>query len=500
MTDLAIASNESVDDDDFDLDNQNNYKKLLLSPKQKNESKQQVENSDTKKVSLSRFGVSFQENLVRMLIIDRAYCNQMMEVIDINFLELEHLKHITKRLFSYKNKYKIHPTLEIVKTLCTTKIADLDSVIKEQVVNFLNSFDFTTTILDSEYIKSTSIDFCRTQKVKEAIIESLIPLENANFDAVYSLFDKALKAGLDQSHGHEYLEDFEERYEGSRRVAIETGWPIINAETSGGLGRGELAVFIAPTGCGKSMRLVHAGAEALRQGKTVVFYTLELKDSTIGKRFDACLSGIKINDLWDMRGTVEGVVKSVPGRLIIKEYPMRSASPKTIENHIEKLKMRDIHPDLVIIDYGDLLRPTDASRDGNSVTDGRTVYEELRSLMQRFDIAGLTASQSNRAGLNVDVLTLEYIADAFAKCMIADFIITFSSKGKAFVAKNRNGDSGMVYNEIADFSIVKTDLINHVDEETVETEIKNSAKELANRNPDLSDKIHLFLKNTKGHK
>ena len=167
----------------------------------------------------------------------------MMEIIDINFLEFEHLKHITQRLFNYKSSYKIHPSLDTMNTLATTKVKELESSTKNEVKEFLETVKVDTNISDSDYVKETTIDFCRTQKVKEAIVESIPFLEDANFEKVHHLFDKALRAGLDQNHGHDYLEDFTDRYENARRTAIESGWKLINDATEGGWGRGELAVL-----------------------------------------------------------------------------------------------------------------------------------------------------------------------------------------------------------------------------------------------------------------
>ena len=125
----------------------------------------------------------------------------------------------------------------------------------------------------------------------------------------------------------------------------------------GGLGRNELGVVIAPTGAGKSMVLVHLGAQAVQEGKIVVHYTLELGDTIVGQRYDSCMTGIPLGDLMQNKVKILDQIKDVEGSLIIKEYPTKSATTETIKNHIERLRRRGIEPDMIIVDYADLLRP-----------------------------------------------------------------------------------------------------------------------------------------------
>ena len=115
----------------------------------------------------------------------------------------------------------------------------------------------------------------------------------------------------------------------------------------GGLGKSELGVVIAPTGAGKSMIMVHLACQALLQGKTVVYYTLELKDTVVGSRFDSCLTGISLNEHRERKEEILKKIQGIDGTLIIKEYPTKSASVQTIKNHIEKLKKRGIEPDVI---------------------------------------------------------------------------------------------------------------------------------------------------------
>ena len=247
------------------------------------------------------------------------------------------------------------------------------------------------------------------------------------------------------------MKDFEKRFEFKSRDPISTGWPEVDAITHQGLGKGELGVVIAPTGAGKSMALVHLGAQAVKAGKNVVYYTLELAETVIGSRFDSCITKVPLNDLRMFKEEIYEKVQMIEGKLIVKEYPTKSASTNTLKAHLEKLKNRDFKPDMILVDYGDLLRPSSNLREKRHELE--TIYEQLRGLAQEFECCIWTASQTNRSGLNAEVITMESISEAFNKCFVADFIFSISrtpedkklDTGRIFIAKNRNGADGIVF-------------------------------------------------------
>jgi replicative DNA helicase len=245
-----------------------------------------------------------------------------------------------------------------------------------------------------------------------------------------------------------------DRFEMKMRNPISTHWDEIDSITKGGLGKRELGVVVAPTGAGKSMALAHLGAYAVIKGKTVVHYTLELADTVVGQRYDSCITGIELKNLMSMKDSIVMAIEHIPGKLIIKEYPTKSASTRTITGHLEKLRQKGINPDMIIVDYADLLKPTATGFKSQELRHSLgNIYEELRAIGQTFDIPVWTASQTNRSGLNAEVITMEAISEAFSKCFVADFICSISrtiedkteNKGRMFVAKNRNGIDGIVY-------------------------------------------------------
>ena len=410
----------------------------------------------------SRFGKHFQESMVQLMLEDRNYCDQITEVLDINFFELSYLQTFVSKILGYRERYKVHPTYKTMITILRTELESENEALQRQVKEYFGRIHGSEV---SEYIIGVSLDFCRKQKLKGALMETVELMQSSSFDEISKIINDALSLGLGNEAGYEYLTDFEERYTLKARNPQSTGWKHIDDITEGGLGIGELGVVVAPTGAGKSMVLTALGSEAVTGGKTVVHYTFELSDKVIGRRYDSCITKVPLSDLNSFKEQVYDEISRVKGSLIIKEYPTKSASTNTIRNHLEKLKKRGIEVDMIIVDYADLLKPVSVTREKRH--DLQNIYEELRGISQTFQCPLWTASQTNRSGLNAEVVTMESISEAFNKCFVADFICSVSrtpqdkvnNTGRMFVAKNRNGVDGIVYPIMADWSTVSMEVL-----------------------------------------
>lgn len=420
------------------------------------------------KTTFGHYGPSFQEKLAFLILDDRVFSDRMMEVLNIQYLEKKELQVFIERVFDYKKKFAVHPGYDTIETILRAGLDTENEATQKLVRDFYTRMKSDERIFESaEYVKEEALDFCRKQKLKEAMIKSMKLLKSHSFDEVGVVINNALKAGADCDFGHDWLADIEERYLPDTRTSITTGWSRFDNIMKGGHGRGELGVAIAPTGAGKSMVLVHLGAVAVQAGLTVVHYTLELKDVVVGQRYDSCITGIPINDLQENKDKVIQQVKGVDGTLIVKEYPTKTATTNTIRAHLEKLKRQGIVPDMIIVDYADLLRPLSGKKEKRDELE--SIYEDLRAIMQENDAAGWTASQTNRQGLNAEVITLDSISEAFNKCFIADFIFTVSrnhddkrgNTGRCLVAKNRNGSDGFVFDMMMDPSNVNIKILGH---------------------------------------
>tara|TARA_Y100000310_G_scaffold318118_1_gene371802 strand:+ start:7812 stop:9191 length:1380 start_codon:yes stop_codon:yes gene_type:complete len=424
--------------------------------------------STENKVSFSKYGKSFQEKLAFIILDDRVFSDRMLEVLNVEFLEFKYLQVFIDKIFEHKKKYNTHPSIDTLTTILKSELNEYNEALQKQVRGYFARVLSDVNVLESsEYIKDTALDFCRKQKLREAMIKSSALLQKSSFDEISKLINDALKAGADSDLGYDYVVDFEKRFEVSSRECISTGWEKMDDITNGGAGRKELAVIIAPTGVGKSMVLVHLGAAAVKAGMTVVHYTLELADKVIATRYDSCLTGIPLSVVMDHKEAIRKSLDNIDGKLIIKEYPTKTATTNTIRSHLEKLKQQNIIPDMVIVDYADLLRTISPRKEKREELE--SIYEELRSIMQEHNVVGWTASQTNRTGLQAEIITMQSISEAFSKCFIADLIFSLSrtledkqtNGGRMYIAKNRNGPDGSVYSIFMDTSNVDIKMLEH---------------------------------------
>ena len=449
--------------------------------------------SNNNQLDFSKFGKSFQEKLAQLMFSDRQFADQLREVLDLNFFELKYLQSFCKKLFDYRDKYDMYPSANIMSTILRTELEDDNDALNKQVRDYFARITASPEIEDEDYIKDTSLDFCRRQKIKEALVKSAGLMNKSNtLDEIGVIVTSALKLGTDNNYGYDYKLDFEKRFMLKERNPVSTGWSRVDGITQGGLGRGELGVVIAPTGAGKSMALVHLGAMAVKAGLQVVHYTLELSDTVVASRYDSCLTGVPLTGLMDQKEYILDEVKNVKGKLIIKEYPTKSASTSVIKNHLKRVVSSGQKVDMIIVDYGDLLNPTVRYKEKR--TELETIYEELRAIAMEFICPVWTASQTNRSGLNAEVVTMESISEAFNKCFVADFIFSVSrtvddkktNSGRIFIAKNRNGPDGIVMPLYMDTSVVKMEVLEDIKEEEV-AETKN--KKPRNKKQEIFEKF-----------
>ena len=221
--------------------------------------------------TLTQFGTSFQSKIVASLMTDVKFLGTISDILDPSMFDSDSNKWLVKSIRDYYYEYKKQPTLEVLKF----KVDEIDNdVLKTGVVEKLRDVWKNIEATDLEFVQSETLDFCKNQTLKNAILQSVDLLENKNYDGIKSIIDDAMKAGTTRDLGHDYVVSLETRLEESSRITVETPWDVINDITDGGLGAGELGVVVAPAGIGKSLTLQALGADVIRKNKTVVHYTL----------------------------------------------------------------------------------------------------------------------------------------------------------------------------------------------------------------------------------
>lgn len=413
--------------------------------------------------TLSFYGTTFQNKVLAILMKDRQFLQQVHDIIDPKFFSSDSSQWIAKTVLEYFSKYKSPPTLEVLKVhLDQIDVDLLKTTVVENIKEVLKHFESE----DSDFIKDKTLDFCKNQKLKTAILKSVELLKLGKYDEIKMNVDEAMKAGSDKNIGHDYIQDISLRFVENKRNTIPTPWDIINEIMDGGLGTGEMGVFVAPAGIGKSMALVNIAAHAAKQGLNVIYYTLELSETYVGARFDSHYTGIPSQDLKFHQEEVTESLKSVKGNLVIKYYPTKTATVNTIAAHIDKCIMQGVKPDVVLVDYADLLRDTGVKGAVRNDIMLGNIYEELRGLAGTYGVPLYTASQANRSALEEDIIEADKIAESYAKVMVADFVVSLSRKtadkisgtGRWHVIKNRFGPDGLTFPSKMNMATAKIDI------------------------------------------
>ena len=436
---------------------------------------------------LSVYGLGFQTKVISSLLKNKNFLLNIRDVITPDYFDNQAHQWLVDQIVKYFDKYHATPTLDTLHI--EVKKIDND-VLKTSVVEQLKE-SYKASNEDAEYVEAEFSNFCKNQQLKKALLTSVDLLQSGMYDDIRHLIDAALKAGMDKNIGHEYTKDVEDRYREEYRKPIVTPWNVVNELLQGGLGEGDFGLIFGGPGGGKSWSLIALGAAAVKAGYNVCHYTLELSEAYVGKRYDACFTNISVAQIQEHRKTVEATIDKLPGKLIIKEYPMGKATISTIESHIQKCKDLGDAPDLVLIDYVDLLRANRVSKERKEEIDD--VYVATKGLARELKIPIWSVSQVNRAGANDNVIEGDKAAGSYNKMMITDFAMSLSRRrqdkaggtGRFHIMKNRYGMDGITYAAVIDTS---TGHIQIDDKEMTEEEVDRERPVKLNENFDSFDR------------
>lgn len=313
-------------------------------------------------------------------------------------------------------------------------------------------------VLNSGYTIDEVIRFCRRQAGRKLWLETAPLMDTADdaaWDQIVNRITQIPVIGMNHLNlGVDYFGTFQTRITqrisgNSNKITIPVGISELDTLIGGGLKTGQLGLWLGGTGRGKSIALVHCGKIAVEWGYKVAHYSLELDEDDIAERYDSTLTQIPVTNL--STHITEFARKSKylhdkhKGRLQIKHYPTGSASVNTIKQHLRQMEATGWVPDLVIVDYGDLLKPLTSYSD--EYADLGATFMALRGLAGELGVPLWSATQSNRVGIVSDVIDIEHIGDSIKKAQISDIIIALCASReeiqrgviRLFGAKNRNG-------------------------------------------------------------
>ncbi len=359
---------------------------------------------------LSEYGWSFQIKVLAAMFVDRTFLQQIADIIQPDYFESDANSWLLEVVLDHFREYKTPPSKDVLKVKVTEIDNDIlkTSVLEQlkEVFRFMESDDLT-------FVKDEILRFCKNQEIKRAIMDSVGLLKMGNYDEIKSKIDSAMKAGADTDIGHEYKKDVIARYNEAARHTVTTGWDVIDDLMDGGLAPGELGVV----------------------------------KNYVGQRYDSVITGIAAQNLKNYTEDIEERLNDISGELIIKYFPTKSTGVMGIKAHVEKTIMLGQTPDLIIVDYADLLKVS--SKDKHEALE--ELYEDLRGMAGEYGVPVWTATQANRSALEDDIIEADKIASSYGKVMVSDFLMSLSRKvedklsgtGRGHVIKNRFGPDGI---------------------------------------------------------
>ena len=425
--------------------------------------------------NISQYGIGFQIKVLSALLTDKKFLVNINDILSDDYFDNSAHKWIVKETLKYFYKYHSTPTLEVLKTELKKIDNDVLQVsVKEQLREAYQSSED-----DLEYVEEEFSNFCKNQQLKKALLNSVDLLKAGDYDSIRGMIDNALKAGQDKTIGHEYNKDVESRYRENHRLTVPTPWPILNESLQGGLGGGDFGLIFGNPGGGKSWALVALGGFAVKIGYNVVHYTLELGEDYVGRRYDAFFTNISVSKITEHKDAVQTVTYDLPGNLVIKEYSPGQATISTIESHIEKCKTLGFKPDLVIIDYVDLLSSKRRSVDKKQEIDD--IYISTKGLAKQLNLPVWSVSQVNRSGAKDNIIEGDKAAGSYDKMMVTDFALSLSRKkedkvnntGRFHIMKNRYGGDGMTYMASVDTSTGHIEIQSEYDDDAPTNNVSN---------------------------
>ena len=434
--------------------------------------------------SIDQYGPQFQTKVIASLLTQKDFLVNIHDILDESSFGNQAHQWIIKEILDYYTKYHTVPSMDVLKV----ELQKIENEVLQLSIKEKLREAYKITNDDAEYVIEEFSTFCKNQQLKKALLSSVDLLKAGDYDSIKSMIENAMKAGQDKNMGHEYNKDVESRYREDNRITVPTPWDTINDMLQGGLGNGDFGLIFGNPGGGKSWSLIALGGFAIKMGYNVLHYTLELGEDYVGRRYDAFFTTIPVNKILQSREKVEETVGSLKGELIIKEFPTGRATINTIEAHIAKVKSLGIEPDLVIIDYVDLLSSKRKSTDRKFEIDD--IYTSTKGLARELNIPIWSVSQVNRAGSKDNVIEGDKAAGSYDKMMITDFAMSLSRKkedkvnntGRFHVMKNRYGMDGITYRLKADTSTGHFEITDEYDgdDEPVPTNNKQSFTNIDN--------------------
>jgi replicative DNA helicase len=376
--------------------------------------------------------------ILRNLLYNEDYTRKVLPFIKADYFQDSNQKIVFGEIYSFISEYNKLPTKEI---LCIEleKRNDLNEETYKETLNVISALNDVPSEIN--WVIDTTEKWCRDRAIYLALMESIHIADGnddkKNRDSIPSILSDALSVSFDNHVGHDYLQDYEERYESYRRKEdkIEFDLEYFNKITKGGLPNKTLNIALAGTGVGKSLFMCHVASSVLLQGRNVLYITLEMAEEKIAERIDANLLNVNIQDIAELpknvfESKVNNLAKKTQGTLIIKEYPTASAHAGHFKGLLNELSLKkSFKPDIIFIDYLNICSSSrfKGGSNINSYTLVKSIAEELRGLAVEFNVPIVSATQTTRSGFGSSDVELTDTSESFGLPATADLMFALIS-------------------------------------------------------------------------
>ena len=376
--------------------------------------------------------------ILRNLLYNENYSRKVIPFIQPDYFEQRSEKVIFQEIVHFIVKYNSAITKEAL-TIELENRTDLTETEVKEVRIIID--DINDSPVDYQWLLDTTEKWCRDRAIYLALMESIHIAdgndEQKNRDAIPSILSDALAVSFDNNIGHDYLENYEERYEYYHRKEekIEFDLEYFNKITKGGLPPKTLNIALAGTGVGKSLFMCHVASSVLLQGRNVLYITMEMAEEKIAERIDANLLNVPIQDITDLPKTVfekkiNTLSKKTQGTLIIKEYPTASAHSGHFKALLSELALKkSFRPDIIFIDYLNICASSryKSGVSVNSYSYIKAIAEELRGLAVEKEVPIVSATQTTRSGYSSSDVDITDTSESFGLPATADLMFALIS-------------------------------------------------------------------------
>ena len=376
--------------------------------------------------------------ILRNLLHNEEYIRKVIPFVKAEYFEDTNQRIVFEEILKFVEEYNQPATSEV---LCieTEKRKDINDTSFKEITHLIGCLEDVPT--EFNWLIDTTEKWCRDRAIYLALMESIHIAdgndEKKNRDSIPTILSDALAVSFDTHVGHDYLVDYEKRYESYHRKEekIEFDLEYFNKITKGGLPNKTLNIALAGTGVGKSLFMCHVASSALLQGRNVLYITLEMAEERIAERIDANLLNVPIQDIAELpksmfESKVNNLAKKTQGTLIIKEYPTASAHAGHFKSLLNELALKkSFRPDIIFIDYLNICSSS-RFRGGsnvNSYTLVKSIAEELRGLAVEFSVPIVSATQTTRSGYGSSDVELTDTSESFGLPATADLMFALIS-------------------------------------------------------------------------